>query len=123
MATIHQLLSNTIWLFFLIVGIWGLYRAIRGEAVDGNYLGSVAIGQILYFVQAILGILLYFFAQARPASGFMHWLYGTFSLIFIPFVYFVWLQSDDSNRAQWVLSFATLFMFGIALRSITTGAG
>lgn len=122
LAILHELLSNTVWLFFLIVGIWGLVRAIRGAAVDGNYLGSVAVGQILFIVQAVLGIILAI-GGSRPANSFMHWLYGTFSLVFIPFVYFVWLQSDDSNRAQWVLSFAMLFMFGIALRAITTGAG
>lgn len=122
LSTIHSLLSNTVWLFFLIIGVWGLFRAIQGQGVDGNYLGAVAIGQLLFVVQAILGITLRI-GGARPGGGFMHWLYGTFALVFIPFVYLVWMRGDDSNRGQWVLGFTTLFMFGIALRAITTGGG
>ena len=119
---IHRLLSNTVWMFFLIIGIWGTYRAIRGWEVDGSYIGSVAVGQVLFYVQGVLGILVWFAGTGRPMDGTMHWLYGAFSMVFLPFVYFYWLRSDDSNRAQWVLGFATLFMFGIALRSISTGA-
>ncbi len=121
LSTIHTLLSNTVWLFFLAVGSWGVYRGIRGADADGNYLGSVAIGQILIYVQAILGVVLWFGGADRPLDGFMHWLYGAFSLVFLPFVYLVWLRGDDSNQAQWVLGFAMLFMFGIVLRSISTG--
>lgn len=122
LVIIHTLLSNTVWMFFLAVGVWGVYRGIRGASVDGNYLGSVAIGQVLFYVQGILGVVLWFGGAAHPVDGFMHWLYGTFALVFLPFVYLVWLRGDDSNQAQWVLGFATLFMFGIALRAITTGA-
>ncbi|MCA9935124.1 MAG: hypothetical protein KC415_14415 [Anaerolineales bacterium] len=120
--TIHTLLSNTVWMFFLLIGIWGLYRGIRRQGIDGNYLGATAIGQVLFFIQGALGITLAI-AGNRPTDSFMHWLYGTFSLVFLPFVYLVWMRGEDDNQAQWVLAFATLFMFGIALRSITTGAG
>lgn len=120
-ATIHGTFSNTIWLFFLIIGLWGLVRAIQGLGVDGSYLGACAIAEVLYVVQAILGILLIINGRlsylSRPS---MHILYGVFALVFLPFVYFAMLRGDDSNRAQWVLSFATLFLFGIALRGITT---
>ena len=121
-STIHQLLSNTVWLFFLAIGLWGFYRSIRGEGVDGSYLGAAVIGQGLYVLQAILGFILWFnglhTTLTRPN---IHMLYGLFALVFLPFVYLVWLRGDDSNRAQWVLSFSTTFLFGIALRSITTG--
>lgn len=119
---IHAQLANTVWLFFLIIGIWGVFRAARGFGVDGNYLGATAVGQLLFVVQVVLGVILYL-GGSRPADGFMHWLYGAFSLVFVPFVYLVWMRGDDSNQSQWVLGFTTLFMFGIALRSITTGAG
>lgn len=120
-STIHGTFSNTIWLFFLIIGLWGLVRAIQGLGVDGSYLGACAIAQILYVVQAILGTFLIIngrlYDLSRPS---MHILYGVFALVFLPFVYLGMLRGDDSNRAQWVLSFATLFLFGIALRGITT---
>lgn len=122
LQSIHSQLANTVWLFFLVIGIWGIYRGARGYGIDGNYLGAAAIGQILFVVQIVLGVVI-FLGGSRPADGFMHWLYGAFSLVFLPFVYLVWMRGDDTNQSQWVLAFATLFMFGIALRSITTGAG
>jgi len=120
-TTIHSLLSNTIWLFFLALGVWGLFRAIRQQGVDGSYLGALVIGQGVYIVQGLLGGILWIGGMlpvvARP---FMHILYGAFSLVFLPFVYLVWLRGDDSNRGQWVLGLATLFLFGIALRAVGT---
>lgn len=118
---IHTNLSNTIWLFFLALGLWGLWRAARGQGVDGSYLGALVIGEILYAVQGILGVVLWLNGLlpnvGRPT---MHILYGSFALVFMPFVYFVWLKGDDSRQAQWVLGFAALFLFGIALRAVGT---
>lgn len=121
-AFIHKALSNTVWLFFLAMGIWGVWRAIRKQGVDGSYLGACVIGEGLFYLQAILGSLLWLNGNsaslARPG---IHLLYGVFALVFPPFVYLVWLRGDDTNQAQWVMAFTMLFMFGIALRSITTG--
>ncbi len=118
---IHSQLSNTIWLFFLILGGWGLFRAFRSQSVDGSYLGAVAIGQILYVVQAVLGFSMWFTGLDAIINDFtFHLLYGLFAMVFLPFVYLVLLKGDDSNRAQWVWALCTLFMFGIALRAIDT---
>ena len=121
--TIHDGLSNTVWLFFLAVGLWGVLRAIRGLGVDGSYLGAMVIGQILYWLQGVLGLSLwvsgFISAVARPE---MHILYGAFALVFMPFVYLVWLRGDDSNRGQWTMALVNLFLFGVALRSISTAA-
>ena len=121
--SIHGALSNTAWLFFLIIGLWGLFRAIRGQAVNGNYLGAAFIGQMIFVVQTILGTLLWIGGNSaniqRPS---IHLLYGAFALVFLPFIYMSVLRGDDTNRAQWVLAFTTLSLFGIALRGISTAA-
>lgn len=120
---IHSALSNTAWLFFLIIGLWGLIRGVRGQAVNGNYLGAAFIGQMIFVIQALLGFTLWVsgLSTGIQRSG-MHLLYGVFALVFLPFIYLSVLRGDDSNRAQWVLAFTTLFLFGIALRAITTAA-
>lgn len=119
---LHEGLSNMAWMFFLAIGLWGLVRAIRGQAVDGSYLGAVAIGQGLFLLQTIIGVALWVNGRlsslARPE---VHVLYGAFVIVFLPFIYFTALRGDDSNRGQWVLAFSNLFLFGIALRLITTG--
>lgn len=121
LSAIHGALANTAWLFFLIIGLWGLFRAIRGQAVNGAYLGAAFIGQLIFVAQAVMGAILWIGGQSatiqRPG---IHLLYGIFALVFLPFVYLSVLRGDDTNRAQWVLAFATLFLFGIALRSIST---
>ena len=122
--TIHSTLSNTVWLFFLILGLWGMLRAARRQGIDGSYLGTLVIGQILYLVQGILGGLLWLngFLPA-VSSPVMHVLYGVFATVFLPFVYFVLLKGDDASpRAQWSMAFASLFLFGVALRAIAVGA-
>ena len=121
LVNIHHALSNTAWLFFLFLGLWGLFRAIRGQSVNANYLGAAFIGQLIFVAQAVMGGILWLGGgSAQIARPEIHLLYGVFALIFLPFIYVSVLRGDDTNRAQWVLAFTTLFLFGIALRSITT---
>lgn len=110
---IHDRFANTVWLFLLILGLWSLWRAIRGEGVSGNFLGALVIGQVMILIQAALGGLLYLSGHGPNISEpAIHILYAAFSLVFLPFVFLYWLRGDDSNRAQWVLTFAVLFQFG-----------
>lgn len=119
--SIHGALSNTAWLFFLIIGLWGLVRAIRGQSVNGNYLGAAFVGQLIFVAQTILGAALWIGgSSANIQRPEIHLLYGVFALVFLPFIYLSVLRGDDTNRAQWVLAFTTLFLFGIALRGIST---
>ncbi len=112
-VTLHARLANTVWLYLLILGIWSLWRAIRGGGLSGNFMGALAIGQVLIWVQAILGGILFFMGQSSELiNPTMHYLYAGFSLVFLPFVFLYWLRGDDSNRGQWVMSFAVLFQFG-----------
>ena len=116
---LHNILSNATWMFFLVVGLWGGYRALQGEAVDGGYLGAVAIGEGLFVAQGILGVILYGQGLSPTDSG-LHILYGLFNIVLLPFIY-GYTRGDDGNRAQWMYTFATLFLFGTALRSVQTG--
>lgn len=113
----HARFQNTIWLFLLILGLWGLFRAIRGHSVNGNYMGAFFIGELTLVLQVIIGGVLWLTGHggnlARPD---MHLLYGAFSVVFLPFVFLYWLRGDASNRAQWVLSFSILFQFGVIAR-------
>jgi hypothetical protein len=114
---LHEGLANMAWMFFLVIGVWGLVRAFRGQEIDGSYLGAVAIGQGLFILQGIIGVILWangrLSALGRPE---VHILYGAFVIVFLPFIYFSTLQGDNSNRGQWVMAFSNLFLFGVALR-------
>jgi hypothetical protein len=114
---IHGAVAQTAWLFMLFLGVWGLYRAIRGYSVDGSYLGALVIGGILVVVQALLGIILWIASSGRPERFFLHVLYGAFAVVFLPFL-FAYIKGDDSNRGQWVYAFGTLFMFWMLFRLV-----
>lgn len=117
---LHGVLSNSAVLFFLILGVWGLFRAIRKQGVNGSYLGALVIGELIFVAQAVMGIILAL-GGGVPGRGAFHYLYGAFALVALPGL-FAYLRGDDSNLAQWYYGLATLFLFGIALRAISTGA-
>lgn len=110
---LHSRFSNTVWLFLLALGLWSLWRAVRGQGVDGGFLGALVIGQVLIVIQTLMGGILWLNGNGvNLATPAIHILYAAFSLVFLPFVFLYWLRGDDSNRAQWVLTFAVLFQFG-----------
>jgi hypothetical protein len=112
-VTLHARLSNTVWLYLLILGLWSLWRAIRGQGLSGNFLGALAISQVLIWLEAILGGVLFLGGNSSQLdSPAIHYLYAGFSLVFLPFAFLYWLRGDDSNRGQWIMSFAILFQFG-----------
>ncbi len=116
-VNIHTVLKNTVWLFFLFLGLWGAFRAIRGQGINASYLGAAVIGQVLVVIQVILGAVLFLGGRSDALTRpYMHYLYAAFALVFLPFVYLYWLRGDDSNRAQWVMTFSTLFLFGTIVR-------
>ncbi len=120
---LHDGLANMSWMYFLALGLWGFYRAIRKQGVDGTYLGAAVIGQSLFAFQGLLGLIMWLNGRlvflSRPE---IHILYGAFAFVFLPFTYIVTLRGDDSNRGQWVLALVTLFMFGVSLRLMASGS-
>lgn len=119
-VTIHGLFSNTIRLYFLFLGLWGVFRAVRGQDVDGSYLGATALGVILFVVQGVMGVILWINGNlAAVPRAEMHILYGVFPIVFVPYVYFSMLRGDTSNRGMWALTFAILFTFGVAWRAMS----
>lgn len=119
LLNIDEAITGATRLFCLILGIWGLIRAIRGQSVDGSYLGSVAIGGILFIVLLLFDLLL-FINGVTPDRAGLHYLYAIFAGLLLPFLYTSVLRGDDSNQAQWIWAFATLFLFGVAARALIT---
>jgi heme A synthase len=119
---LHRGLTNMAVLYFLILGIWGMFRAVRGRDVNSSYLGALVVAQILLMVNVIVGGVLWLDGRAAGMVRFdVHALYGGFVLVFLPFVYAVLLRGDDSNRGQWVWGFVNLFMFFLVPRFFVTG--
>jgi len=119
---LHQGLSRMTWMYFLVLGLWGGYRALRSQGIDGNYMGAAVVGQVLFVLQAIIGVVMWIDGRLpNLARAEVHILYGAFVVVFLPFIYLAVLKGDDSNRGMWVMTFSTLFLFGVALRLIDLG--
>lgn len=106
-------------LFFFALGLWGFIRAVRGYSVDGNYIGALFVGEFLFVALVVLDVVLWF-GGIVPERASLHYLYALFAVLLVPFIYASVLKGEDSNQAQWIYTFATFFLFGIAARALTT---
>ncbi|MGB3330299.1 MAG: hypothetical protein WBA46_15170 [Thermomicrobiales bacterium] len=115
---LHDRLATSVMLFFLFVGLWGLFEFARGGSLGGNIAGALIIGQVLIIVQGVLGLVLLTFSN-RP-SNMLHLLYGFTAVLVLPFV---WSYVRDRAPRQGLLlySIVALFIFGLAIRGMTTG--
>ncbi|HUS94164.1 MAG TPA: hypothetical protein VMZ24_03195 [Patescibacteria group bacterium] len=116
---LHRVISLSSVIFLSFIGIWGFVQAIRKKGVEGSYMGALVIGELLLVFQTLLGIILVI-DGARPGRT-VHFIYGAFALVALPGL-FAYLKGDDSNTSQWYYAIATLFLAGVAVRAIGTGA-
>ncbi len=120
-ALVDGVLATATQTFFLLLGLWGLFRAVRGQGVDGSYFGALAIGSGMFAIALLLDIVLYF-GGIVPSRPGLHYLYAVFAVLLVPFIYASVLRGEDTNQAQWVYAFVTLFLWGVAARLITIGS-
>lgn len=105
-------------LFMVAVGVWGLVAFLRGGALSGSIAGSLVIGQVLVVVQVLAGVVLVI-AGLRPADP-THYLYGATAVLALPFAW-SFARSRDQRQSLLLYSLVALFIFGLAIRGMTTG--
>jgi hypothetical protein len=119
LALVHDRLANAMILFSVIAGLWGIVGGIRRREMSGNYWGIIAVAELLYLAQAIVGLTLWLGGD-RPARG-VHILYGVVAILSLPAYYAISKGRDDS-RAVWAYGLLFFFLVAITLRAITTAA-
>ena len=107
-------------LFTGLATLWGLVSYIRGRGVEGNFWGILAVGEILFLSQIVLGIILWI-DGARPTRG-VHLLYGAVTVLAIP-AYYTITKGRDDRTATLAYTLICLFLVGIAARAAMTAAG
>lgn len=118
-AQLHASLANTMILFMLVCGVWGVAQSFRG-GLSPSLTGALVLGEGLVLVQGLLGIAGYL-GGARPAVG-LHWLYGASAAVTLPGIYGAVRNRSANFQALW-LGAGALFIVGLSLRGITTGRG
>lgn len=117
----HARLLNTILLFFGFLALWGFFSYIRGQTISGHYRGALAIGELLLLSEFLIGIALLMGGFSTPRLS-IHILYGIVAVITLPGT-FAYTRGRDSRHELLIYSLVCLFLCGIALRSLETGAG
>jgi len=117
LAIVHDRLANAMILFSAIAGLWGIVGGIRRQSMSGNYWGIIAVAELLFLAQALVGVTLWLGGD-RPARG-VHILYGVVALLSLP-AYYVMSKGRDDPRAVWVYGLLFFFLVGITLRAMTT---
>jgi hypothetical protein len=121
LVPIHAGLSNACIIFSLIIAGYAFLRYFQQQGVDGGFLGVVAVGELLYIAQVIVGVLLSFSGVPQPARLWVHVLYGITLVITLPAAY-AFTRGRDSRREVMVYALAALFLAGVSLRAVATAA-
>jgi hypothetical protein len=116
---IHASLANAVILFNTILGVWGLIKFLRGEGLDGNYLGAVALSPLLGLVQVIVGLVLVGLGLGVMVR-FVHYLYGVLVVISAPAV-FAYTRGRDDRGAVLLYGATLLLTAAFGWRAQMTG--
>ena len=113
---LHVLVAWALVLSNAVAGAWCLvaWKKPTAESVYLEY--SIGLAHGLFFIQGILGVILYNRLQ-QQASDF-HLFYGFFSMAFVGFLYAYRYQLRESKLYYPSYSFGCLFLAGMALRTI-----
>ena len=118
MTILHERLASSMLLFSMVAAVWGLVAFARWRGMDGNFWGILAVGEVLFLAQGVLGVLLYL-GGTQPARG-IHILYGAVAVLTLP-AYYVISKGRDDRTATLIYSLLCIFLTGIILRSMVTG--
>lgn len=121
LAEVHARLGNTALFFSIAMAAWGLWRFFRRQGPDSNYWGAMVIAEVLYLVQAGLGVFVFFSGAGELSRPAIHILYGVVSLLVVPGV-FLYSRGDEQRQTSLIYALAFLFLVGIVLRSTATGS-
>ncbi len=119
LTEIHNRIATSVILFAAIAGVWGIISRLRGQGVSGNYWGILAVGELLFVGQAVLGILLWF-NGARPGRMGVHVLYGIVLVITLP-GYYIISKGRDDQVASLLYGLICLLVALIGMRAMVTG--
>ena len=117
LTDLHVILGRALRLFSLVVTLWSLILFVRRRDLEGNFWGTVVVGEALALAQGALG-LARFLAGAAPARS-VHFLYGVLGLLIWPAA-FAFTRGRSGRREALIWAATSLFLFTLTFRSETT---
>lgn len=120
LVVIHDRLAVSAVLFAGVCAVWGFLNYIRKQPMTSGFWGALVICEVLMIAQAVLGIVLAIQGN-HPPRAIVHYLYGISAVISLPAVY-VFTGGQDTRRESLLYAVVSLWLFGLAIRGITTGS-
>ncbi len=118
--TIHRELSRLVNLYPLLVGIYSLFLFVRKQPPDGGLNSALVIGEGLFAVEVIVGLMLLLFGF-QPARS-IHVLYGITIVLTLPAI-FAFTRGRNTTRESLLYGLGMLFIWGLAERAVMTATG
>jgi len=115
---LHARLGNTMLFYIILMAVWGLWRFFRKQGVDSSYFGALAIAEILFVLQGLIGLYLWISGVGELQGG-MHILYGAINVLTVPGI-FLYTHGENSRQVMLLYSVGFLFLVGIVIRSMAT---
>jgi hypothetical protein len=119
LTDVHARLAITAMIYCIIMAVWGLFRFFRGQGLNGGYFGAIVIAEILFAIQGLIGLILWFGSGViRP--DYVHWIYGIVLVLGAPVV-FAYTKGKQDRPEMLLYSVAFLILIFIVLRARLTG--
>jgi hypothetical protein len=119
LTLLHDRFALTALMYMVIMGVWGLWRYLRGGSLDGAFWGALVVAEIVLILQGLVGGYLWI-TGLRPLRGSVHILYGVASVLVIPGI-FAFTRGSSDRRALFIYAIGLLFLAGLVVRGIATG--
>jgi hypothetical protein len=103
----------------VIIGIWGLVMYFRKLPPGGGFRSTLVLTEVLFVLQGLIGVGM-FLGGRRPHDS-LHWLYGVLLVLLLP-IAATYVGGRGPRREALVYGIAGLFMAGLTIRALTTGA-
>ncbi len=121
LTQVHANLATAVMLFNVILGAWGMLKYFRGESMDGNFFGAVALSPVLGLVQAVVGLALVTQGLGVTVRA-VHYLYGVLVVLAVPAV-FAYTRGRDDRGAVLLYSAVLLLNALFGFRAYSTAYG
>lgn len=115
--TIHGFLANAITIFTLLVALYALLKYLQRQPLSSDFWGTVAIGEGLMLLQALLGIIM--LIQGAFPGQWVHLLYGAVAALAWPAAW-TFARDQPAPREALIWMLVSAFLFGVALRARAT---
>lgn len=113
----HGQLGYTALFYSAVLAVWGLYRVFRRMHLNASYWSAVIVGEALFALQGVLGVIRIFSSQGNFGSRASHIVFGVLTVLTLPAIYFL-IRRKVVRRPMLAFTLGFLFVVGTIMGGI-----